>query len=229
MTTAVRFAAASDRISRSATPFPDPATGFTLCAWVYQSADRDDFSTIARLSANDGASTTANLATHSSGTTLGYLSPGGSLVSGHALSVGSWSRTAIAATSTSGKIFGAPPTGPVNVVSGTVGGAASPTMLTVGGRSIGDSTEWFNGRVAYLRLWNIELTLTELEAEWASPVVVRTANLREDYPLINAGNLNDISGNGHHLSYGTTILTTEDGPPVVGGSTGSGKFLFFFE
>lgn len=211
---AIRFNAATDRISHTASNPPDPASGFTITAWAYLSVDQDDFSALARLSANDGASTSANMSTHSSGTTMGYLSSGGLLVSGYALSVGFWSRVAISATGTSGKVYAAPAVGAVDLVSGTVGGAATPTMLTVGGRSVNDGSEWFNGRIAYLRIWSIELSQAEIEFEWASATVVKTANLWADYPLTIAGDLNDASGNGRHLVAGSTSVTTEDGPPL---------------
>lgn len=224
---AVRFNAATDRISHSSSNPPDPSAGFTITAWVYLSVDQDDFTAIARLSASDGASTSANMSTHSSGTTMGYLTGGGQLVSGHALSVDNWSRVAISATGTSGKVYGATPAGSVNLVTGTVGGAATPTMLTIGGRSVGDSSEWFNGRVAHLRIWSAELSQAEIETEWASPTAVRTANLWADYPLDNAGNLNDSSGNGHNLSAGSTAVTTEDGPPITVNTANKAAFLAF--
>ena len=222
---AVRFDASTDRITFSGAGVPDPASGFTVLGWVYLVNDRNDFSTVVRLSAGSGASTSASLATLGDGTTLCYLTGGGIPVSNHGLSAGAWSRAAMSATGSTGTIYGATATGPTDAVSGTVGGAASPDMLTVGGRSAGDGSEWSDIRAAYLRVYSAQLTQAEIETEWGSIVPVRTSGLWADYPLEDAADLTDHSGNGRHLVAGGTAVTTEPGPPIGQGI--AGRFLSF--
>lgn len=213
---AVRFDAATDRVSHTTDPPPDPAGGFTITAWAYLSVDRDDFSVMVRLFT---ASTTASLATHGSGTTLGYLTGGGSLISGHALSVGSWSRVAITCTGTSGIVYGAAGAGgATDVVSGAVAGAADPTGIALGGRSPADGAEWFNGRLAYVRVWSSVLTQTQIEAEWASTTPLVTGGLWAHWPLVAHTDLTDHSGSGRNLTAGSTATTTEADPPIQGGT-----------
>jgi hypothetical protein len=223
---AVRFDSATDRISFAGT-VPDPSSGITLLGWAYVSTDRNDFSTMARLHASSGASTTATFATGSEGLAgPGYFTGGGSVTNATGFAVGEWRKVAISCTGTTGRCYVATVGGSTEVDSGTVGGAASPTGITLGGRSPVDGAEWFDGRLGYWRLYSAELTQTEIETEWASATPVRTSNLWADWPLTVHTDLTDHSGNGRDLTAGSTATTTEDGPPlavdVVGTATGSG-------
>jgi hypothetical protein len=223
---AVRFDAATDRISIAAAP-PDPAAGITVLGWAYVSVNTGTNATMCRLHAASGASTTVTFATDGAAPAgPGYFTAGGSIVSSTQAPVGEWRRVAITCTGTSGNLYVATPAGAVDTDSGTVSGAASPTGLTLGGRSPVDGSEWFNGRLAYWRVWSAVLTPTERDAEWASTVAVRTANLWADWPLTTHTDLTDHSGNGRHLTAGSTATTTETGPPlaveVTGTATGTG-------
>lgn len=217
---AVRFDAATDRVSYTASNPPDPATAFTVTMWVYLSVDRNDFSTLGRWHASSGGSTRLTLATGSSGETPCIFSPGNTsgVVAAETLTVGQWSRVAVTASGTSGTIYLADTnTGPTTSSTGTVSGGSAPDGLTLGGRAPSDSSEWFNGRLAYVRLWSAVLSQAEIEAEWASTTPVRTANLWAHWPLATHTDLTDHSGNGRNLVAGSTATTTEDGPPL--GST----------
>lgn len=224
---AIRFDAASDRISYSGSNPPDPASGFTILGWAMVVVDNNDNSTLARLHASSGGSTSANIATDSDGTTgPNYFTGGGSISSSTGLPVGQWRKWAATCTGTNGNLYASTVAGPTEADSGTVSGAATPTGITLGGRSSGDSSEWFNGRLAYVRLYSAVLSQSEIEAEWASATSVRTSNLWAHWPLTTASDLNDASGNGRHLVAGTTSVTTEDGPPIsVPTKTG---FMMFF-
>lgn len=57
----------------------------------------------------------------------------------------------------------------------------SGTEVRVGAR--GDSTRYFDGEISRVRAWNAVLTPTEIAAEAASPVAVKTANLQGDWQL----------------------------------------------
>jgi hypothetical protein len=111
-----------------------------------------------------------------------------------------------------------------NVVTGQVSGGSAPDGLTLFGRSSGDATEWFNGGLAYVRVWSAVLSQAEIEAEWASSTIVRTSGVWANWPLLT--DLTDISGNGRNLTAGTTALSTEDDPPLGSTVTGTGSAAF---
>lgn len=213
----VRLDAASDRMSFSGTMFA-VGSGFTATAWVYVVTDTNDFATFARLHASSGGSTIVTWAT--SGDGLGgpnYFTSGGSVSNGTNMAVGAWRKVAVSCSGTTGKSYVATVGGATEVDSGTVA-VGTPSGITVGGRAPSDATEWLNGRIAHLRIWTAELSQAEIEAEWASATPVRTSGLWADWPLTGAGDLNDASGNGRHLSAGSTAVTTEDGPPITAGA-----------
>lgn len=219
---AVRFDAASDRVSIAAT-LPDPATAITITGWAYVSADTGTNATMCRVHAVSGASTTITFATDGGAPAgVGYFTAGGSIVSSTQSPVGSWRKVALTCTGTSGNVYVATVGGGTDTDSGTVAGVAAPSGLTLGGRSSGDSSEWFNGRLAYWRVWSAVLSQSEIEAEWASTTPVRTSGLWADWPLEVHTDLTDHSGNGRDLTAGSTATTTEDGPPLAGPITGSG-------
>lgn len=227
---AVRFDAASDRISYSGA-LPDPVDGFTATFWAYLSVDRDDFSTFLRLWAGAGSSTTITAQTIDNGITPGYFTAGGSVLSSTSLSVGSWHRIAVTCGGTTANVYSAEGSeGITSAASGTVAGTANPTGITVGGRSPSDASEWFNGRIAHLKIWSRVLTQAQVEAEWRIPTPVVVTDLQAYWPLASAGDLTDHSGNGRHLVAGTTAVATEDDPPIeaadvytkTGGAAGYG-------
>lgn len=220
---------ASDRVSYTASPPPAPATAFTATFWVRLRADRDDFSTMLRLHSASGGSTTVNLATGSSGTTPVVVSPGNTsgIVGSDALVVDTWRMIAVTiggTGATDGKIYTKSIGGSTNVVTGQVSGGSTPDGLTLFGRSPGDAGEWFNGCLAYVRVWSAVLSQAEIEAEWASATIVRTSGVWANWPLLT--DINDVSGNGRNLTAGTTALTTEDDPPLTTNVTGSATAAF---
>lgn len=215
----VRFDAATDRISYTATN-PPSTTAFTITAWAMVVTDTDSNATIARLHASTGGSTIATWATGSDGLSgPNYFTTSGSISNATNFAAGSWRKVAICATGTSGKSYVATVGGGTEVDSGTIA-TGQPTGITLGGRAVGDGTEWFNGRLAYVRVWSVELTQSEIEAEWASATPVKTANLWADWPLTVHTDLTDHSGNGRNLTAGSTAVTTEADPPVSSGTTG---------
>ena len=220
-----RFDAASDRISFAGTMFA-VGSGFTITAWAYVSVDTDANATFARLHASSGGSTVATWATGSDGLSgPNYFTGGGSITNATNMAVGQWRKIAISCSGTTGKSYVATVGGATEVDSGTVG-VGTPDGLTLGGRAPADSSEPFNGRLAYVRVWTTELNQTQIEAEWASTTPVVTSGLWADWPLTDATDLTDHSGNGRNLSAGSTAVSTEDNPPLAGSVTGSAVAAF---
>lgn len=218
---AVRLDVATDRISLL-TSIPDPTTGITIAGWAYVSVDTNTNATLVRLHASSGGATTVTFATDADGLGgPGYFTGGGSVVSSTNMAVGAWRKVAITCTGTTGTLYVAPPGGATEVDGGTVGGAASPTGLTFGARAHNDGSEFLNGRLAYWRFWTSVLSQAQVEAEWLSTTPVVTANLWADWPLATADDLTDHSGNGRDLTAGSTVVTTEDGPPLTNDVTGT--------
>lgn len=218
---AVRFDAANDRIGIAAA-LPDPATAITVLGWAYLTADTGTFATLCRVHAASGASTTITFATNGAAPAgPAYFTGGGSIISSTGMPVGAWRKVAVTCSGTSGAVYVAAPGGATDVDTGSVGGAAAPTGLTLAGRSAGDASEPFNGRLAYWRVYAAALSQAEVEAEWASTTPVRTSNLWADWPLSVHTDLTDHSGNGRNLTAGATATTTEDGPPIANEVTGA--------
>ena len=219
---AVRFDATTDQIER--TTAPDIGTsGFTFTAWVYLAVDRNDYSTMMRLSAGGG--TRGNVAADSNGQTLAYFTIDGSLTSSTTMTAGNWYRVAISIPSTGGStatgtLYTATAAGATSSASGTVSAGNDADRVTIGGRGNGDTSEWWNGRVAHARMWEAALSQAEVEAEWASTTPVRTSGLWADWPLLVHTDLTDASGNGRNLSAGSTATTTEADPPLGGSVSG---------
>jgi hypothetical protein len=66
--------------------------------------------------------------------------------------------------------------------------------------------------ISYFREYNAALSLTELIAEWNSPVAVSVTNLWSDIPLVSNGN--DVSGNNRHLTAVGTPTFVSSAIPV---------------
>lgn len=213
---AVRFDAASERISRTGAM---PAN-FTITAWVYLSVDRNDYSCWCRVW-TEAVATVGTWSTDSDGTSgPNWYTASGSISQTTGFVAGEWRRLAITRTSTGSAVaYAATPDGPVEVDAGTVS-TATPAGITLGGRDPFDTAEWWNGRVAHVRVWDGILSQAQIEAEWASPTPVITSGLWADWPLETADDLTDHSGNGRHLSAGSTTASTEDGPPLAVTVTG---------
>lgn len=220
-----RFDAAGDRISFAGTMFA-VGSGFTITAWAYVSVDTDTFATIGRLHASSGATTVVTWATGGDGLSgPNYFTGGGTVTNATNLAVGAWRKIALTCSGTTGRSYIATVGGATEVDSGTVS-VGTPDALTLAGRAQADSSEPFNGRLAYVRVWTTELNQTQIEAEWASTTPVVTSGLWADWPLTDSTDLTDHSGNGRNLSAGTTAVSTEDNPPLSGSVTGSAVAAF---
>lgn len=209
---AIRFDASNDHISYSASAPPNPATGITVAGWVYISNDRNDWSTICRMHAASGGSTTEVLGFDSSGTAPRVFSASGT-VTGSNCTVAKWYYLGFTQNGTAAKFYQGDETTAATETTGTVTTGTTPTGFTFGGRSDGDLTEWLDGRLAKWRIWNTVLTLTQLNAERVASSPIVTSGLWANYPMLTATDLTDTVA-GRNLVVNTGTLTTEADPSL---------------
>lgn len=211
-----RWDPASDRAAATGS-LPNPASGFTLCAWIRPLTDPDDFQAFIRLAGSGGSSTSATLGTTGDGTTLAYVSPGGVVPSPHSVVPGEWTFAALrnGVAAGDGEVIGAAAFGAfasnVNEVSG-----AAPDTITLGGRSPADASESFGVDLAHVRLFSARLTDAELDAERRSTEPVH-ASCVHAWPVLTGGDLADTVGT-LDLTAGATATATATGPPVGDGA-----------
>jgi hypothetical protein len=220
---AVRFDAATDRVSYVPGPGDPPSDTFTIALWVYLAADLNTFTSLYRRYTTAGSGR-GQLGTDADGTTLTWWPSGISF--NQQMVVGQWTRVALTCTGGAVTTFAATPAGAVVTNTGSSGTVSAANQITLAGVSVGSGAEWIDGRLANVRTWSAVLSQSEIEAEWASAAPVRTTDLWAAWPLEVHTDLADHSGNARHLAAGTTSTTTEDGPPLVvditGTATGSG-------
>lgn len=209
---AIRFDAATDRITYSASNPPDPASGITIAFWTYISVDQNTDSTMLRLHQASGSTTVLNLAMGGDGQTPNIFTVGGSVTSPTTCTAAAYYYVVVTVTGTTGTIYVTDyATSTTTSASGTINTVGQPTGLTVGGRSASDATESYNGRMALLRYWSVVLSGPERDAERVSTVPVRTADLWSDWPFPDDTDLTDHVA-GHNFVAGSTAVTTEASP-----------------
>lgn len=212
---ACRFTA--DNCSLASTALPNHAV-WTWCAWVKLSTDRNTFQCV--IDIVDGAGE-FYFETTSDGVTWSFNN-GVSVTTMSAAQVGAWYFLAMRKN---GAALGSPLDG---LMSGPDGrGALVKTSATTGVTSTGTTNlrigkEEFNastfpdGCISYFKLWEAALTDDELLAEMWQGMPMRTKDLWAFWPMITPreANLDFGPTRGRHLTFGTTALILEQGPPV---------------
>lgn len=215
-----RADAATDQVQYVGSDLPDPAVALTVTMWVKLGTDLNTFSTLMRFS-NAGGSTVANFALGANGTVPSYFTGGGSVAAPTDLIPGLWTPLAFRCAANTARVFVGNSLGQVAFAnSGSVSGSTGPNRVALFGRGFGDTSERFDGSLAYVRVFAAELTAEQIEAEWQTPTssTPRVA----DWPL-EVASLLDSSGNAKHLSAGTTPLSDDPGPVF---DTDSGFWIF---
>lgn len=204
---AARFDAATDVLTAST---GIPSGDLTVAFWFNMSADRNDFSALFSIAASaSNPSTYFDLLFDADGTSL-RLWGSSSQSASVATTPGTWYRVAMTVTGTSGTIFAAA-AGSALAQTGTASiGSMTRSNLFIGSNGYG---EWFNGRIAGVKVYSAVLPPEEAEAELGTYQPQRTANLLRWHPFLTA-ELVDYSGAGNTLTAGSTATTTEDGPPI---------------
>jgi concanavalin A-like lectin/glucanase superfamily protein len=206
---AVRFSADGQDYTRTLSLGSQAA--YTIALWVKISIDRNDVSTV--WCVDNGSDQAGVLQTDSDGTSLLYFDHTENVHSVATLTAGVWHYVAISVNGANGTAVSRAATASTYTVSTWNDGATSLTMTNL---RLGESvfgSQWLNGCVTGVRLWQATLTQAELENEAWTYLPRRTANLTAWYPQVRTETV-DYSGNGRTLSGGSGAAT-EDGPPVA--------------
>lgn len=211
---AVQLDAAADRLTWLGT-LPRTSDGWTYTAWIRLDVDRNDFSTWLRLSA--AGSTIATCSTNSDGTSgpnyFTAIASASRVTDMSTPATGVWVPVAGKRSASSGDIAAlCKPNGtdPTVIVTGdlaTTDVTGTPDQICLGGRDTTDANEWWSGSIAHERIWSVELTQAEIEAEWASPTPVRTSGLWDAWELADASDLTSINGRTLAVQSGGSLAT----------------------
>jgi len=189
---AVRFDAPEDRLTELTGTWPSPNGGFTVTAWVRIMVDTGTYATWFR-SFTPGRGVIVNSCTDADGTTgNNYFTWESQAANGVDMQVGTWYPVAV--SHDDGGTIGTSylRDGALTLAdSATVESGIDAAGICIGGRDDTDANEWWNGEIAYVRIWSAELIQAEIEAEWESTTPVRTDDLLADWPLANETDLTD--------------------------------------
>src|SRR3989304_7064088 len=181
----------------------------TVIMWIYIAVDRNAASSIFTL--NDGVASGCGFGLTTDGTTLEIqVAVGGTIynATGSNLSLGTWYPVAYVRNNDNHQLrLG------INAdldASLTRALSQTETNFLV---SHNAASYLFNGRVRALKIYSAELNQGEISREMKQSRPARVTDLWGCWPLKGYNDLNDISGNGRHLT-GVGTLSSEDGPPI---------------
>lgn len=219
---AVRFSAAGEGyIGQTGLPADDT---YTVTFWGYVSADLNNYSTFISL---DSDSSYTEIATSTDGVSLRVYNWDSGIDPAFQLTVGTWYAMAYVQDGTNGTLYWG--TDPASL--STHSSAITPHSIThfrIGHFKPNTSTEWLNGRMAAVKVWDAALTAPEIEAELQSYDPIVTANLLRVHKL-QVPEPTDYSGNGNTLTGGLGA-STEDDPPITDtAGVSPGRFLLAYE
>ncbi len=193
-------------------------SSFTFLWWAKRKVDTNNFAAIMYSTNRSGFEVFVETATD--GDTLNvYELPTETFTTGPTLANDVWNFGAYKRSNTAQKQYwGTEAGGALSTNSLATSRTPTNNMIDV---YIGDDayTEGLNGEISYVRIWTVELTDAEIDAEYYSAVPVKTANLWADYRLPNAaGALTDSSGNGRTLTLTGTVTDGGADPTIPSAS-----------
>lgn len=209
---AVRFDADGESYTRSTGL--GSVTNWSVACWAKLSVDRAATTVLWQI--DDGAGANYLRINAWNGSALTFQTSGSAWfgVAGHTLVVDEWTFIGLSATANPGQAR-------VRIRpaadSTFVGGSPAQSNVTISAATlrVGDgqaASEWLNGSLAAVKIWNAALTMDELELESWTNLPYRTASLTAWYPFLTASAV-DYSGNGQTL-VGGTGAANDDGPPI---------------
>ncbi len=222
---AARSDAATDRVSRTSSP---ATATVSIMGWAkISSAGVGSFNPLIRLHFGSGGNSSLILGFKgTNGRTPSLYSPSNSSgISGSEIALSTYIFVCgtVGAAGAAQIFYGTTP-GTVSKATGTVAVSGTPDGLTVFSRAPGDGSEWLDGTIAHMRIYEAVLSDAEVAAESASATPVRTSNLWACWPFASAS-LSDTSGNARNLTAGTTALAS-DTDPTLGSSLRPSSFFF---
>lgn len=213
---AVRFSAYNQVYTRSATGL-NASTAFTWCAWMKIVVDRN--ANTSMLSSDNAGANYHELWTGANGTAFGRGTTGGDSSVGIDFTVGTWYFIASTKpTGSTGTIYWSTAPGDALIQTftpgGTGAGLADANTFRVGGDGFGSN--FLNGSIAAVKVWQAVLTKAELETEKPKYAAQRTANLWAAYSFRAGPQTTDDSGNARTLTAGAgTAVVDTSGPPIT--------------
>jgi len=208
---ALRFNAAADTFTMPSAAVPSGSGAWTVATWVRLVNDRNDVTTIWSL---DGlfSSSWHSLQCDSSGTSLRLYETGTTVTTIATLTVGTWYYVVVrkSAGGTIKTYIGDEAGGALTTGSGSVTNITYSGDGYVGGNAY---SEFLDGRMWGMRVWDAELSDAEVDAEFTASTAARTSNLRAQWLLDNLtvpGD--DTSGNNRDLTNAGGSWTLEAGP-----------------
>lgn len=184
-----------------------PTSVYTITCWAYLTTDRNAISGIWGIA----GTIETGLLTNADGTTLRVNNETYGAFGSLAMSVGVWYKLAVVWNGTAVSFYHAPAGSALTVESGTLNNLTNANTWRIG--SGWSTTDWWNGRIAAFKQWNVALTTAEVTQELEFYTPQRTAGLQRWHPFVNA-ETTDYSGLSRSLSGGTGA-TAESGPPIA--------------
>lgn len=205
----VRFSASSQHYE-STVGLPASST-YSVTLWGYMTNDRNDYSCIWAIeNAATSGTSYVTLQAEADGTQFSVFSSlnGGQFITN--MVPGGWFRLGLSVNAGAGTVYYGAPTGALSTTAFTIGAPAGLNRMFLGSDSYG---EWWDGRIAAVKMWQAALNATEIAAEFDSYDAVRTSNLLRTHKL-QAPSTADDSGLGNTLTGGSGASTEAD-PPIV--------------
>jgi hypothetical protein len=205
---AVRFDANGDYLRRTTGTIAASGANLSGCCWFKRKGDTNAFTTICYVHVITGSELEIFIELDTSGDVLHFYEdpPIESDIPGLTVSNDIWYFVAWSRSNTSRTLYYGTEAGGT-LTKGTNADSRTVTQ-TVGEIYIGNDiySEFLNGEVAYVRLWDAVLSDADMDAEWRSTTPVRSSNLRGDWRLASAATATTDSGpNGLTLTVGGTL------------------------
>lgn len=186
---------------------------YSVLGWVLLASDINTYGGIVSLE-NSAGGPTCGLFTKVDGTTLTCWDQAGNEpgIGSVSAAIATWYRFAITVGAGTTALYVGTGAAALTKASAVQSQSTNPNRLCLGTSLYND---WFDGRLAAVKVYNATLTDDEVDLELGQYVPRRLADLVAWYPLVN--DVRDYSGQGRDQAAGATATTVEDGPPIPWG------------
>lgn len=201
---AVRFSAST----QAYTTVTSLSSTFTITLWANQISDINKICiwSAQQISGFDGVSL---VSTSNTGLTLTFKGSD-STIGAFTTVRNAWYQLAVTFDAGSAVFYHADATSALTSDAGSIGTATGAGFKI---SQSGETSDWFNGRIAAFKVWSAVLTADEVARELVYYTPQRTAGIARFHPFLTA-QTTDYSGLGRTLSGGSGT-STEPGPPIA--------------